>query len=610
MIQGKRSPVLFTGVMLTAAALAMACSSSNNNNTKTTVPTTAATRAGTSAPVAPAAGSPTRAAASPAAAGSAAAAARPADIAADDAQKVTLNLGAEPQYLDPHISNFQQDIAVEHLLWRGLFYFDKDTNTVPALATVMPTKDNGGISADGLTYTIKMKTGQKFSDGNPLTAKDMEYSVKRMLDPKLSGLYASFFYDIVGGEDYNSALGTTDKPKTPSDADLQALADKVGVKAVDDTTLQFKLTGPSSSFPTRLALWAVYPMEKAAIDKLAGKPMDAGNLIGNGPFILKEHSPKDHITLVNNPNYTLGAQPFLKQVTLKDIEDPVTALNAYKNGELDAIPAPVQQFTQIAADASLKDQIHREAIPSTLGLEYNQAQKPFDNVGVRMAFAKAVDRNALAAVVYNGTGVPGSTWLPPNFPGYDKANEDIQKFDVAAAKKLLADAGFPNGQGLPDVKILLSDTSTNKLIFDFLQKQLKDNLNVNISADLVDAKTRSSRLNSKDFQFIYGGWNGDYPNVDDWLPIWTTKDTNNKYNYSDPKFDDAVKAALAEPDPKKQLTLWTAAEKIFLNDAAIGNLRHGEFISLWKPKVKGQVGSLQDSFLFGDEFLDTVYVSQ
>jgi len=109
MIQGKRSPVLFTGVMLTAAALAMACSSSNNNNTKTTVPTTAATRAGTSAPVAPAAGSPTRAAASPAAAGSPAAAARPADIAADDAQKVTLNLGAEPQYLDPQISNFQQD---------------------------------------------------------------------------------------------------------------------------------------------------------------------------------------------------------------------------------------------------------------------------------------------------------------------------------------------------------------------------------------------------------------------------------------------------------------------------------------------------------------------
>jgi len=610
MIQGKRSPVLFTGVMLTAAALAMACSSSNNNNTKTTVPTTAATRAGTSAPVAPAAGSPTRAAASPAAGGSPAAAARPADIAADDAQKVTLNLAAEPQYLDPQISNFQQDITVEHLLWRGLFYFDKDTNTVPALATVVPTKDNGGISADGLTYTIKMKTGQKFSDGNPLTAKDMEYSVKRMLDPKLSGEYASFFYDIVGGEDYNSALGTKDKPKTPSDADLQALADKVGVKAVDDTTLQFKLAGPSSSFPTRLALWAVYPMEKAAIDKLAGKPMDAGNLIGNGPFILKEHAPKDHITLVNNPNYTLGAQPFLKQVTWRDIEDPVTALNAYKNGELDAIGIPSQQFTQIAADASLKDQIHREAYPRTDGLEYNQAQKPFDNVGVRMAFAKAVDRNALAQVVFNGTGVPGATWLPPNFPGYDKANEDIQKFDVAAAKKLLADAGFANGQGLPDVKILLSDTSTNKLIFDFLQKQLKDNLNVNISADLVDAKTRSSRINSKDYQFVYGGWISDYPNDDDWLPIWTTKDTNNKYNYSDPKFDDAVKAALAEPDPKKQLAAWTAAEKIFLNDAAIGVLRHGEIITLWKPKIKGHVGSLQDSTLFGDEFLETVYVSK
>jgi oligopeptide transport system substrate-binding protein len=630
MQQGKRSPVLFTGVMLGAAALAMACGSSNNNNSSNNAAATkppaasasAAATTGTAPSPAigaasavatkPATTAPTTAAASPVAsvAASPAAAAKPADLAADDQQKVTLNLGAEPQYLDPQISNFQQDIAIEHLLWRGLFYFDAKTNTVPALATVLPTADNGGISADGLTYTIKMKTGQKFSDGNPLTATDMEYTVKRMLDPKLGGNYASFFLDIVGAEAYNGALGTKAKPLTPSDADLQKMVDALGIKAVDPTTIQFKLTAPSGSFVTRLALWAVYPMEKAAIDKLAGAPMDAGNLIGNGPFILKEHVPKDHITLLANPNYTLGAQPFLKQITYKDIEDTTQAVNAFKNAELDATPLPAGLFQSLSSDASTKVAIQREPQPGSSGLEFNDAQKPFDNAKVRIAFDKAIDRNALAQVVYSGTGSPGNTWLPPGLPGYDKANEDILKFDVAAAKQSLADAGFPNGQGLPAIKILLSDTPTNKAFFDFMSKQLKDNLNITVQSDLVDSKTRSSRLNSKDFQFSYGGWIQDYPNADDWLPIRNTNDSNNQFNYSNPAFDAAVKTALGQSDPAKQAPLWSAAEKILLQDGQEGVLRHPELITLWSPKIKGLTTSLQDSVLFGDEFLETAYVGK
>ena len=165
--------------------------------------------------------------------------AKPADAAPDDQQKLTVNLGAEPETLDWQVSEFEQDIAVEHLLARGLFFFDSKVNLVPGLAAQIPTKENGGISADALTYTIKMKPGQKFSDGNLLTAKDMEYSIKRMLDPKVAGNYAGFFYDLKGGDDYNNALGTKDQPKNPSDQQLQQLRDAVGVKAVDDQTIQF-----------------------------------------------------------------------------------------------------------------------------------------------------------------------------------------------------------------------------------------------------------------------------------------------------------------------------------------------------------------------------------
>jgi len=610
---GKRLPVLLTGIMLAVAALAMACSSNNNNKNNAPAANNApVANAGSPAPAAPggiaspSAASATRAAAS----ATSAAAAPPSDLAPDAQQQVTLNLGAEVQYLDPQKSNFQQDITIEHLLWRGLFYFDKDTNTVPALATQIPTKDNGGISSDGLTYTIKMKTGQKFSDGSPLTATDMEYSIKRMLDPNVAGEYASFFYDIVGAQDYNTALGTKDQPKNPSAQQLQQMQDALGVKALDPQTIQFKLTAPSGSFVTRLALWAAYPMEKAAIDKMGSNPMDVGNLIGNGPFILKEHVPKDHITLAANPNYTLGPQPYLKQIVWRDIEDPVQALNAYNNGELDAIAIPPQQFQQINGNATLKAQLHAEAQPNSLGLEFNEGQKPFDNAMVRMAFAKAIDRNQFAQVVYQGTAQPGATWLPPGLPGYTQANESIQSFDVNAAKQLLSQAGYPNGQGMPDIKMMYTDNSTNQLIFQFLQQQLKQNLGVNLVADAVDAKTRSSRINSKDFQLIYGGWIQDYPNADDWLPIWQTNDTNNKYNYASQQFDAAVNKAKADTTTEQANADWGAADKILLSDAAVAPLVHRQLVSLWKPKVKGLTGSLQDSTLYGDEFLETAYVSK
>ncbi len=623
MLREKRSPVLLTGVMVAVAALGLACGSSNNNkgNAANTAKPSASSAAAPSA-AAPSGGTATAGAASATKAGTAAAnasapaggaatGAKPADAAPDDQQKLTIQLPAEPETLDWQVSEFEQDISVEHLLARGLFYFDKDANVVPALAAQMPTKENGGLSADGLTYTIKLKSGQKFSDGNPLTAKDMVYTVQRAMDPKLAGNYAGFFYDIVGAKDYNTALGTKDSPKTPSDADLAKMKAAIGVKAVDDSTIQLTLTKPSGSFLTRLGLWAMYPVEQSVIEKFGDKWTDPANIVGNGPYVLKEHVEKDHLTLAANPNYTLDPKPLIKTLTLRVIEDNVQALNAYKNGEIDGVNVPQQQAQQIFADPSLKDQLHRQPRQETRGWEFNDAQKPFDDAKVRMAFAKAVNRDDYIKAVYGGIGTPATTWLPPGLPGYAQANESIQAFDAAAAKKLLSDAGFPNGQGFPSVSLLLTDTPLNHTIFDFLQKQIKDNLNISIGSEFVDAKTRSSRYSNKQFTLFYGGWVGDYPNADDWLPdLWTTGGSTNKPGYTNPQFDAAVKAALAETDPQKQAPLWSAAEKIMLTDAAGGWLYHGEMVMLFKPKVKGLTGVSIDSGWFGSELFETTYISK
>jgi oligopeptide transport system substrate-binding protein len=624
MLHGKRSPVLLTGISVAVLAFAVACGGGNNNSTKTTntntgAPSTAASPAtggattGAASPAAPAATAPASATSGAAASSPAATTGgKPADAAADDQQKLTVVLPAEPETLDWQVSEFEQDIAVEHLLARGLFYFDKNANPIPALAAQLPSKDNGGISADGLTYTIKLKPGQKFSDGNPLAAKDIVYTIQRMLDPKVAGNYAGFFYDIKGGKEYNTALGTKDQPKNPSDAELQTLRNNVGVKAVDDSTVQFTLTAPSGSFVTRLGLWAAYPVEQAVIEKFGDKWTQPGNIVGNGPYTLKEHVEKDHITLVANANYTMDPKPLIKTLTLRIIEDPVQALNAWKNGEVDVTAVPSQQAQQILNDPQYKSQIQREPRQETRGIEFNITQAPYDKPLVRKAIAEAVDRDALVKVVYNGIGTTAATWLPPGLPGYDKNSEAILKYDVTQAKKDLADAGFPNGQGFPsDSKIILTDTAFNKTLFDFLQKQLKDNLNITIQADLVDSKTRSSRYSNQQFTLYYGGWVGDYPNADDWLPdLWTTGGSTNKPGYSNPQFDAAVKTALGETDPQKQAADWTAAEKIMLQDAAGAWYYHGELVNLFKPKVKGVQGNPIDSGWFGSEQFESTYIAK
>lgn len=621
----KRSSLLMIGGLLTATTFAMACGSSNNNNKNTNsaannaAPSAVASSSsgGSSAAGSPSA-KPSSAAGSPAAGGAAAgspaaqaSSAPPADAAPADQQKLTVRLPADPEFLDPQQSEFEQDIAVEHLLFRGLFVFDKDQNVQPALATVVPSKDNQGISADGLTYTIKMKTGQKFSNGDPITAATMEYTLKRELDPKVAGSYAGFYYDIAGGMAYSTALGTKDKPLTPSDADLQKLQDAVGVKAIDDTTLQIKLTAPSGSFLDRLAIWGAYPADKTVISKLADKAYDVGNLVGNGPYILTEDVPKDHLTLKVNPAYTLTPKPIIQLLTIRINEDSSQSLNAWKNGELDETDVPGTSAAQVLSDPTLSKQVQQFARQNTRGIQFNDTEKPFTDPKVRLAIAKAVDRDALAKVVFQGVVSPGATWLPPGLAGYDKANEDPQKFDVAAAKKLLSDAGFPNGQGFPTFKLILTQSPTNQNLFDFLSKQLKDNLNITIQADIVDGKTRSQRYTNQQFDLYWGGWNGDYPNADDWTnDLWTTGGTTNKPGYSNKDFDACVNKAKVESDAKVQATDWAACDKIFLSDAAMAIMEHDLLVQLFQPKVKGMVASGADSGWIGESLFESTYIAK
>ncbi len=523
---------------------------------------------------------------------------------------------AEPDFLDPHKSQFAQDIGIERMLFKGLFGTDEKGNPIPVVARELPTQQNGGISADGKTLTIKLKDNQKWSDGSPLTAKDFEYSIKRSFNPKLASPYASFAFNIVGAEEYYTALGTKDKPKNPSAEELKRLRDNIGVRAVDDKTLEIKLKEPQGTILIILGLWNMWPVKQSVVEAGgAGEENTAwtkpGTLVGNGPFVLKDRKEKDSIILEANPNYTLEPKPKLQRIEYRIIEDAEVAFNAFQTGEIDLSGVPTSKIPLVESDPTLKKLNIRATDPTTWGVEFNHTVKPLDNRNVRLALAKAIDRDAFVKVVLGGVGQPTLCWLPPGTPGYNAADCEVQKFDRDAAKKALADAGFPNGQGFPELTLLSSNTQRGKDIAEFLQKQWKDVLGITIKIELVDAKTRSSRYSNSQFELFFGGWHEDYHDPENWIPeLFGTNGGNNQAKYSNPKLDDLIKQAKYEQNNEKRIALYREMHKLIVEDVARANVYNPIRNVVVKSKVKNLVANPQDSGFTGEFLVHQIEIAK
>ncbi|QNT76536.1 ABC transporter substrate-binding protein [Dehalogenimonas etheniformans] len=341
--------------------------------------------------------------------------------------KLRLNLGGDVNTLDTNIASWASSLSILFNLFDGLLGFDQNLNLVPVVASVLPSTTNGGISADGKTYTFTLKSNVTWSDGKPCTAADFEYSIKRMLAKDTAAEYASMYFNIVGGEAYNAGTG----PVTG-----------VGVTALSATSLQIKLVAAQPTFPQVMALWPVYPVRKDVIDsKGSTAAFQAGNLIGNGPFTLTEWVPLDHITLKANANYW-GTKPTLTEITFKQITDSQASLAAYKNGEIDMTGVPAGTEKATIADPTYGPQIVRGADLTTYAFQYNMTKAPLTNKLLRQALATAIDRDTYINTIRGGVGHPTTCWIPPGMPGYDATIGAAYKFDAAKAKTLLTQAGY------------------------------------------------------------------------------------------------------------------------------------------------------------------------
>lgn len=453
----------------------------------------------------------------------------------------------EFESLDPHYSSFAQDISLDRMLWRGLYAMDIDNLAQPMMAAAAPQ-----VSADGKTYTIKLKSGLKWSDGDVLTAADFEAGIKRTCNPILAGTYEGVIDAvIVGCNDFFTALGTEDEPKTPTPAELKALEDAVGAKALDDTTVEFKLTAAKPTFPLILSLWLTFPVPthlprfaSQTPDKPAAWGTDPKGLAYNGPYILTDYVQQDSVTLAPNPNWVGEIKPTLDKLIIKFIDKKDVADNAYRNGELDEADADNANLK--ALEQEFGDEFFKPPQPGTRGLQMELKKPPLDKLEVRLALSQAIDRVALNEVTAGGGFVPTTTWLPESLggPPPDGFEEEIG-YNPTKAKDNLTKAGFPGGAGFPKLKILTRDSPDRKAQSEFLQRNFKEILGIDVDIEVVDGPTRSARLNSHDFELaVASGWIQDYPDPENWiLGLFETGGSINFQECSDPEVDALIAKA-------------------------------------------------------------------
>jgi oligopeptide transport system substrate-binding protein len=537
------------------------------------------------------------------------------EAAPNDQQVLRINDGTEPNSYDPGQQTYTYEAAVGRMTFQSLLL------PKPDLSDVQPgAAKSYDVSSDGLTYTFHLRPEAKWSDGKPVTAQDWVYGWKRVLNPALAAGYVDPFFDnsVAGGDKY----GDVD---SKSSSAIDTFLNGLGLSAPDDHTFVIKLAQPAGYFKWIATLWVATPIRKDIVEQAAGGPVasndatkaeawanDAKTIVGNGMFKISEIVPKDHVTLVPNPQYWGGA-PKVQKLTYYFISDANTAFAKYRTGDLDTYTASTQNVQLIRNDPVLSKQAKLYPKLTTFWMTFNEKKAPFDNEKLRLALAKSIDRDKLANNVLNGTDKPFSTFIPQGMNGYDASLGDSQKFDPTAAKKLLSDSGV-TAQQLSQFKLLTRDTTANKTVNEFISAQWQENLGVNIGIEVIDSKTVTSRIRKGQFD-IYGpdGWGADYPDQQDWFDIFLSTACHN-LNWGCPTlpgYDDNIKKADSSRNESDRNSMYKTAQKQLIDTAAVGFIYQAAEYTLIKPYVKDlKITAIDDQAIPGDLFYHDIFIAK
>jgi len=516
-----------------------------------------------------------------------------------DGELVT-NLGSEPDTIDPHKASFVHEIAVIMSVFEGLMSLDPQTlKPVPAVAAKDPE-----ISADQKTWKFTLRDGVKFSDGTPVTARDYQRGFLRTCDPRTAGDYAFVLYVVVGCEAWNNM-----DLRTATTAQIEAGRDAVGIRVLDDKTIEFQLAEPAAYFGSIAYMWVGMPVKQESLDKGGERWTEPETYIGNGPFKLVEWKHNERMVFERNDSYWRGA-PKVKRWTRVMIQEGATAFAAYRNNEIDVLGAAAEDLRTIEADPELKSQLSDVEGSCTFYIGFNAKRAPFDDPNVRLAFARSFDRDGYISDIQKmGTSANGG-FIPPGLPGYDK-DDAVQRYDPAAAKDLLAKSKYAGAPELQNVKFTYASNARTKTRVEWLQQQWKNNLGVTVVADPVDATAYTQlvkRQETTPLMFILG-WCADFPDQQNWLTTVFHSSGISKTGWKNEKYDALVKQADQEPAKDRRDAMYLEASRMLSAEAPAAWLYYVSGKLLIKPWVKGVTTTALDSVL-GQFRMWEIYVTK
>jgi oligopeptide transport system substrate-binding protein len=489
----------------------------------------------------------------------------------------TLLIGnaAEPQDLDPQIVTVLSDQNLMMALFEGLTALEeRTTEPVPAAA------EKWESSADGLRWTFHLRPGLKWSNGEALTAGDFVAAWRRALNPALAADNAWYLYAAKNAEAYNTGKLTD--------------AAQLGFAAPDDHTIVITLEQPTPYLPALVSLPAWFPVNPRVLEKFGALTQRntswtrAGNHVGNGPFRLVEWTPNARVVVEKNPFHRDALQTTLQRIIFFPIENPDVEERDFRAGQLHVtfnLPvAKIPAWREHDAAALRLDPTMQANF-----LRLNVTRAPLDNPKVRRALSLAIDRDTLARTVLQGSRLPAHSLTPPDTGGYT-ARASVG-MDFEAARKLLVEAGYPGGKGLPAIEILCRNDELMPRLAEALQAMWQRELGVRATIAPTEQKTWIQNQKTLNYSVCLAAWTADFPDPVTFLGLFTADSSYNWTGWKNPEYDRLMGQAAATLDSRQRYEIFQRAEQLLLEEAPVAPVHFGAQTYLIHSDVKGWVPS-------------------
>ncbi|GEC65993.1 ABC transporter substrate-binding protein [Raoultella terrigena] len=493
----------------------------------------------------------------------------PAGTALAEKQELVRNNGSEPSSLDPHKVESDVEFNIISDLFDGLVSVSPAGEIQPRLAAKWDNKDN-------TVWTFHLRPGVTWSDGTAITAQDIVWSWQRLVSPATASPYASY----PGNMHIVNAQDIAQGKKTP---------DTLGVKALDDATLEVTLSQPNAAFLPMLAHPSLVPIDKVLVSRFGEKWTKPEHMVTSGAYKLSRWVVNERIVAERNPRYWDNAATVINKVTYLPISSEAADVNRYKAGEIDIVfTVPINQFTQLKK--TMGEQLNVSPQLATYYYEFNTTRPPFNDPRVRLALNMALDKDIIAEKVLGQGQRPAWLISQPDIGGVKLHNPDYASWPrdkrIAEAKKLLSEAGYNDSHPLV-FNLLYNTSESHQRVAIAASSMWKKNLAVEAKLQNQEWKTMLDTMHTHNFDAVRYAWIADYDDAATFLNNFRTGDSENTSQYSNPAYDEALRNAAKAPDVATRGKFYQQAEDLLGKDVPAVPVYHYVRTHLVKPWVGG-----------------------